>query len=137
MRKVNVLDSLDGVIQAPGGPQEDTSGGFAHGGWTSPHSDPVVSAAIKKQMNTPCDLLLGRKTFEIWAPFWPQHGDIWPLANTATKYVASNTITSHKWQPSVFLKRRYCEENHQNQAAGSAGFARLWKCKSPSDAPQT
>src|SRR4029453_8390629 len=53
MRKVNVLEfvSLDGVIQAPGGPEEDTSGGFAFGGWISPHSDPVVSTAIKKQMN--------------------------------------------------------------------------------------
>jgi dihydrofolate reductase len=105
MRKINVLEfvSLDGVIQAPGGPKEDTSGGFAYGGWTSPHSDPVSSAAVKKQMNLPCDLLLGRKTFDIWAQFWPQHSDIWPGVNTATKYVASNTMTSHAWQPSVFL----------------------------------
>ncbi|HEY6336904.1 MAG TPA: hypothetical protein VIW68_00280 [Candidatus Sulfotelmatobacter sp.] len=105
MRKINVLEfvSLDGVIQAPGGPEEDTSDGFAYGGWTSPHSDSVVSAAIKKQMNLPCDLLLGRKTFDIWAPFWPQHNDFWPGVNTATKYVASNTLTSHHWQPSVFL----------------------------------
>ena len=59
MRKVNVLEfvSLDGVIQAPGGPQEDTSGGFAYGGWISPHSDPVVSAAIRKQMNTIFDVI--------------------------------------------------------------------------------
>ncbi len=54
-------------------------------------------------MNTPFDLLLGRKTFELWARFWPQHNDIWQGVNTATKYVASNTITSHEWQPSVFL----------------------------------
>jgi len=55
MRKVNVLEfvSLDGVIQAPGGPVEDTSDGFAYGGWISPHSDPVSAAAVKKQMNTP------------------------------------------------------------------------------------
>lgn len=58
---------------------------------------------MKKQMNTPSDLLLGRKTFEIWEKFWPQHGDIWPGVNTATKYIASNTITSSEWQPSVFL----------------------------------
>ena len=66
MRKVNVLEfvSLDGVIQAPGGPEEDTSGGFAYGGWTSPHSDPVVSTAIRKQMNMPFDLLVGRRTFD-------------------------------------------------------------------------
>ena len=105
MRKINVLEfvSLDGVIQAPGGPEEDTSGGFAYGGWISPHSDAVSSAAMKKQMNLPFDLLLGRKTFDIWAPYWPQHNDFWPSVNTATKYVASNTITSHEWQPSVFL----------------------------------
>ena len=105
MRKLNVLEfvSLDGVIQAPGGPEEDRSGGFAHGGWTSPHGDAVSAAAAKKQMNMPFDLLLGRKTFEIWAPFWPQHSDFWPGVKTATKYVASNTMTSHEWQPSVFL----------------------------------
>src|SRR5467141_1631230 len=105
MRKVNVLEfvSLDGVIQAPGGPEEDTSGGFAYGGWISPHSDPVLSTAIRKQMNMPFDLFIGRRTFDIWAPYWPQHNDIWPAVNTATKYVASNTMTSSKWQPSVFL----------------------------------
>lgn len=105
MRKVVVLEhiSLDGVIQAPGGKDEDTSGGFAYGGWIAPYSDPVHSAAIRKQMNAPFDLLLGRKTFDIWAPYWSQHGDIWAGVNTATKYVASNTMTSHAWQPSVFL----------------------------------
>ncbi len=54
-------------------------------------------------MNKPFDLLLGRKTFDIWAAYWPQHADVWPGVNTATKYVASNTVTSHEWQPSVFL----------------------------------
>jgi len=58
---------------------------------------------MNRQMNIPFDLLLGRKTFEIWAPYWPHHADIWPGVNPATKYVASNTITSHEWQPSVFL----------------------------------
>ena len=112
MRKVNVLEfvSLDGVIQAPGGPEEDTSGGFAYGGWISPHSDPVVSTAIKKQMNMPCDLLLGRKTFDNFASFWPQHYDFWPAVKTATKYVASNTMTSHEWQPSVFLSGDIAEK---------------------------
>lgn len=105
MRRIIVLEfmSLDGVIQAPGGPQEDTSGGFAYGGWTGPHSDPVLSAAIKKQMNMRFDLLIGRKTFDIWAAYWPQHTDVWPAIKTATKYVASNTMTAHEWQPSVFL----------------------------------
>ena len=105
MRKVNVLEfvSLDGVIQAPGGPEEDTSGGFANGGWIWPYSDPVLSAALKEEREMPFDLLVGRKTFDIWAPFWPKHNDFWPGVNTATKYVASNTITSHEWQPTVFL----------------------------------
>jgi dihydrofolate reductase len=105
MRKVIVLEfiSLDGVIQSPGRPDEDTSGGFAHGGWISPYSDPVLSSVIKKQMSMPFDLLLGRKTFDIWAPYWPQHAEAWPGVNTATKYVASNTMASHEWQPSVFL----------------------------------
>jgi dihydrofolate reductase len=105
MRKVIVLEhiSLDGVIQAPGGPEEDTSGGFAYGGWAGPYSDEVLGMALRKQMNLPFDLLLGRKTFDIWEPYWPQHADAWPGVNTATKYVASNTRTSSQWQPSVFL----------------------------------
>jgi dihydrofolate reductase len=108
MRKINVLEfiSLDGVIQSPGGPEEDASGGFAHGGWwrsNADPTDPVSSTAMKKQMNMPFDLLLGRTTFDIWAKFWPQHNVMWPAVNTTTKYVASNTITSHEWQPSVFL----------------------------------
>ena len=112
MRKIIVLEfiSLDGVIQGPGGPEEDTSGGFAYGGWTSPHSDAVSGAAMKKQMSLPFDLLLGRKTFDIWAPYWPLHNDFWPGVNTATKYVASNTITSHEWQPSVFLNGDIAEK---------------------------
>jgi len=105
MRKVIVLEhiSLDGVIQAPGGPEEDTSGGFAYGGWISAYSDDVLGTALRKQMNMPFDLLLGRRTFDIWEPYWPQHADAWPGVNTATKYVASNTRTSSPWQPSVFL----------------------------------
>jgi len=112
MRKVNVLEfvSLDGVIQAPGGPEEDTSGGFAYGGWVAPHSDAVSGAAIRKQMNTPCDLLLGRKTFDIWSRFWSQHNDFWPGVNTATKYVASTTLTTHEWKPSVFLSGDIAEK---------------------------
>jgi dihydrofolate reductase len=112
MRKVNVLEfvSLDGVIQAPGRPEEDTSGGFAYGGWQAPYSDDVVGTVMNRQMNLPFDLLLGRKTFEIWAPYWPHHADIWPGVNPATKYVASNTMTSHEWQPSVFLNGDIAEK---------------------------
>ena len=105
MRKLVVLEhiSLDGVIQAPGGRDEDTSGGFTLGGWIAGFSDEVLGAALRRQMSMPFDLLLGRKTYDIWAPYWPQHGEVWPGVNKATKYVASNTVTSGEWQPSVFL----------------------------------
>ena len=112
MRKLIVLEhiSLDGIIQAPGGPDEDTSGGFAHGGWIAGYSDEILGTLLRRQMNMPFDLLLGRKTFEIWAPYWPQHADVWAGVNTATKYVASNTITSSEWQPSVFLQGDIAEK---------------------------
>ena len=112
MRKVIVLEhiSLDGVIQAPGGPDEDPSGGFAYGGWIAPYSNEIVGTLLRKQMNLPFDLLLGRTTFEIWESYWPQHADEWPGVNTATKYVASNTRTSSQWQPSVFLNGDVAEK---------------------------
>ena len=112
MRKIIVLEhiSIDGVIQAPGGPEEDTSDGFAYGGWSGPYSDEVLGMALRKQMNSPFDLLLGRKTFDIWAGYWPKHADEWPGASTATKYVASNTLTSHEWQPSAFLSGDIAEK---------------------------
>ncbi len=112
MRRVIVLEhiSLDGVIQAPGGPEEDTSGGFAYGGWINPYSDEILGSLLRRQMSMPFDLLLGRKTFEIWASYWPQHADAWPGASTATKYVASNTISSGGWQPSVFLSGDIAEK---------------------------
>jgi dihydrofolate reductase len=105
MRKVIVIShvSLDGVIQSMGAPEEDTSGGFAYGGWIAPYSDDVVGAVVRREMNMPFDLLVGRKTFEIWEPYWPKHANVWPGVNTATKYVASNTVTSSEWQPTVFL----------------------------------
>jgi dihydrofolate reductase len=112
MRKVIVLEhiSLDGVIQAPGGPDEDTSGGFAYGGWIAPYSDQILGTLLRRQMNLPFDLLLGCTTFEIWEPYWPQHADAWPGVNTATKYIASSTRTSSKWQPSVFLSGDIAEK---------------------------
>jgi len=105
MRKVIVLEhiSIDGVIQAPGGPEEDTSGNFAYGGWAGAYADEVGGTVLRNQMNMPFDLLLGRKTFDIWEAYWPKHADAWTGASTATKYVASNTRTSSEWQPSVFL----------------------------------
>lgn len=105
MRKIIVLEfiTLDGVIQSPGSPEEDTAGGFAYGGWEVPYGDDVVGAVMQQQMNMPFDLLLGRTTYDIWAPYWPKHSDVWPGVNTAIKYVASNTRSSGEWQPTVFL----------------------------------
>ena len=105
MRNLIVLEhiSMDGVIQAPGGRDEDPAGGFAYGGWTAPYHDDLLGNAIKKHLEAPCDLLLGRKTFDIWEGYWPQHSEHWPNVMTATKYVASNTRTASEWQPSVFL----------------------------------
>ncbi|MCG6168474.1 dihydrofolate reductase family protein [Leptospira sanjuanensis] len=132
MRKLIVLEflTLDGVIQAPGAPKEDTDGGFLYGGWQVPYFDEAVGAVMNRQMNLPFDLLLGRKTFDIWAPYWPKHADFWPAVMTATKYVASNTMTSHEWQPSVFLngniadkiKKLKQEEGPDLHVYGSAGL---------------
>lgn len=105
MRKIIVLSfiSLDGVMQAPGGPGEDRSGGFKYGGWVAPYFDEAAGKAMEKQMK-PADLLLGRKTFEIFASYWPGHADSWPGINDVKKYVLSRTMKKSAWQNSVFLK---------------------------------
>lgn len=104
MRKIIVLSfiTLDGVMQAPGGPGEDTSGGFKYGGWTAPYGDELSGQVMQKQL-TPADLLLGRKTFDIFAAYWPEHADHWPGVNEVTKYVLSNTLKKSDWQNTVFL----------------------------------
>lgn len=111
MRKLIVLTfvSLDGVMQAPGGPTEDTSGGFKYGGWTVPYFDDFLGSTMGEQMSKPFDLLLGRKTFEIFATYWPQQGEDDPI-NKATKYVVSNTMTAHEWQKSVFIGGNVSEQ---------------------------
>ena len=105
MRKIIVLEfiTLDGVIQAPGGPKEDTSGGFKYGGWCAPFSDDVSGKILKKQLKA-ADLLLGRKTFDIWEDYWPKHADFWTGINDVTKYVLSKTKKKSAWKNSVFLK---------------------------------
>jgi dihydrofolate reductase len=105
MRKIIVLSmiTLDGVMQAPGGPKEDTSGGFKYGGWVAPYSDEVYGKVVEKELK-PADYLLGRKTFEIWADYWPNHADFWPGINDGTKYVLSKTMKKSDWKNSVFLK---------------------------------
>jgi dihydrofolate reductase len=115
MRKIIVLSfiTLDGVMQAPGGPGEDDSGDFKYGGWTVPFFDEFLGQVMTEQMNRPFDLLLGRKTFEIFASYWPQHEDEGAGINKATKYVASNTLTSHEWRKTVFLNNNVADEIRQ------------------------
>lgn len=105
MRKIVVLSmiSLDGVIQAPGGPEEDPSGGFKYGGWVAPYDD-AISGKLMERLMQPADLLLGRKTFDIWEHYWPAHADMWPGINEVTKYVVSATRNKSDWKNSVFLK---------------------------------
>ena len=106
MRKIIVTEfvTLDGVVQAPGGPEEDTSGGFKYGGWTVPYFDDFSGQVMGEQMKQPFNLLLGRRTFEIFASYWPQHEDQWPGINDAVKYVVSNTMDKHEWKNSIFIK---------------------------------
>ena len=104
MRKIIVLSmiTLDGVMQAPGGPEEDTSSGFEYGGWTEPYGDEVYGKAVQEELK-PADYLLGRKTFEIWENYWPEHADFWPGINDGTKYILSMTRKKSDWKNSVFI----------------------------------
>ncbi|HSF83928.1 MAG TPA: dihydrofolate reductase family protein [Anaerolineales bacterium] len=132
MRKIIVLTfiSLDGVMQAPGGPGEDDSGNFKYGGWTVPYFDDALGTVLTEQMGRPFDLLLGRKTFEIFAAYWPHHEDEGAGINKATKYVASNTLTTHEWHKSVFLsgdvvkeiKKLKQQDGPELQVHGSSHF---------------
>ena len=108
MRKIIVLSfiTLNGVMQAPGGPEEDTSSGFKYGGWVAPYfaeADETAGEIMQKQMKS-ADLLLGRKTFDIFASYWPAHAGMWPGINNVTKYVLSSTVEASEWNNSVFLK---------------------------------
>jgi dihydrofolate reductase len=130
MRKIVVgaFLSLDGVMQAPGGPEEDPTGGFRYGGWLPPHWDDVIGAAMGESFSAPYDLLLGRKTYDIFAAHWPYidtdpasstfdalNADIARTFNRITKYVATHRPESLTWQNS--------------QALGSDVVARLRELK--------
>ncbi len=107
MRKLSVLTfvTLDGVIQAPGGPEEDTSGGFKYGGWTVGYWDDVLGKVMGAQMSEPFDLLIGRKTYEIFAAYWPNHNDeTGQILNNAKKYVVTQTLENLSWQNSLPIK---------------------------------
>jgi len=97
-------------MQAPGGPTEDTSGNFTHGGWTVPYFDEFLGQVMTEQMSKPFDLLLGRKTFEVFASYWPHHPEEGAGINQATKYVASNSLTRHEWSKTVFLRGNVADE---------------------------
>jgi dihydrofolate reductase len=103
MRKIRIIEhmSLDGVIQAPGGPDEDRDGDFEHGGWIARHSDPVVGEVIVAAHSKAFDLLLGRRTYDIWSGYWPkvENNPIADGLNTATKYVATHRSDSLGWGP--------------------------------------
>lgn len=105
MRKIIVTANitLDGIMQSPM-ESEDTSGAFKYGGWSALHADAMSGKAVQKEMNETADYLLGRKTFEIFASFWPGHASMWPGINDSTKYVLSRTIRNSGWQNTVFLE---------------------------------
>jgi dihydrofolate reductase len=107
MRKlaINTFLTLDGVMQAPGGPEEDPTGGFAHGGWSVNYWDDLMGEAMGEAMSRPFDLLLGRRTYEIFAAHWPHVTDEpAEVLNSATKYVASTTLDAVEWQNSSLLE---------------------------------
>jgi dihydrofolate reductase len=106
MRKIIVLEfmTLDGVMQAPGGPEEDPAESFAFGGWQAPFDDDLVGQVTGKELKQHVEYLLGRKTFEIWAGYWPKHADIWPGINDGMKYVLSSTMKETDWENTTFIE---------------------------------
>lgn len=124
--------TLDGVMQSPGGPEEDTSGGFQYGGWIVPFADPHMGKVLGEELGKPLDLLLGRKTYDIWAAYWPlqETGFIAEAFNKATKYVASTTLGEGDWEKTVILggnvvdeiKKLKQSEGPELQVHGSGNF---------------
>lgn len=135
MRKIIVQEfmTLDGVMQAPGGPEEDESGQFAFGGWTAPYFQEADEAAgeFMAEWMKSTDLLLGRKTYDIFAAYWPAHTEMWPGIQEVTKYVASTTLTNNEsdWQNVEFfsdiedLKRIKETDGSDLKVHGSGNFA--------------
>jgi dihydrofolate reductase len=131
MRKIVVLSmiTLDGVMQAPGGPGEDTAGGFKYGGWTAPYGDEIYMKEVQKELEQRADYLLGRKTFEIWAGYWPKHGDFWPGINEGTKYVLSRSLKDTDplvsgWKKSVVVNSVEDIQKLKNMPGGAQGSGR-------------
>lgn len=105
--------TLDGVMQAPGGPEEDTSGSFEYGGWSVPYFDDFMGNVMAEQLSKPFDLLLGRKTYDIFAAYWPHHNDEFPGINQASKYVASRKPQNFTWEKSILLRGDIAEAVRQ------------------------
>ncbi|WP_163397842.1 dihydrofolate reductase family protein [Flavobacterium fluviatile] len=132
MRKIIVLSmiTIDGVMQAPGGPEEDTSGGFEYGGWVAPFGDEEYGKVMQEQMK-PADILLGRKTFDIFEDYWPKHAEGWPGINEVNKYVLSSTRKNSDWENTEFLstiediKKLKNSEGGDIKVWGSATLAQL------------
>jgi len=126
MVKVLSFITLDGVMQAPGGPEEDTTGDFKYGGWTVPYFDDFSGKVMAEQMKQPFSLLLGRKTFEMWANYWPEHGEFWPGINEGTKYVFSKSMKKSDpmvtgWKNSVVIKTLADIKKLKQMPAGRKG----------------
>lgn len=124
MRKIIVLSmiSIDGVMQAPGGPEEDTSGGFQYGGWVAPFGDEEYGKVMQEQMK-PSDVLLGRKTFDIFESYWPFHSEDWPGISEVSKYVLSTTRDNSRWKNSLFLEN---VEDIQKLKNSEGGDIKVW-----------
>jgi dihydrofolate reductase len=126
MRKIISIHqvTLDGVIQGPGGPDEDTSGGFTHGGWVQPFVDESIGEEIDTILSSGFDLLLGRRTYEIWKDYWPKHTDnpIGAAFDKATKYVASNTLDKLEWQKGVQLSDDVATQVRKLKEEGGPNF---------------
>lgn len=126
--------TLDGVMQGPGGPKEDTSGGFKYGGWVAPYDDNDYSEAVQNELK-PADYLLGRKTYQIWAGYWPYHADFWPGINEGTKYVFSKNLKKTDpmvtgWKNSVVIRsvadiKKIKNTDVNNQASKSSDI-QVW-----------
>lgn len=130
MRKIIIVEfiTLDGVIQAPGGPEEDTSGDFKFGGWLVPFSDESLNEALSLSYGQPYDLLLGRKTYDIFAGYWPKMAERHDIDegekkfandfNACTKYIATHTPESLKWKNTEWLGHNITEKLHQIKTSG-------------------
>jgi len=122
MRKIIAINhvTLDGIIQAPGGPGEDPSGGFTQGGWIMPYGDEALGKALGEIMSGDFDLLLGRRTYEIWAPYWPHAGDnfIAKAFNKATKFVVTRSFGPLDWEGSQALSGDAVDEVRRLKASG-------------------